>query len=473
MISATTSDSQSVTIRYQVNQPIDASAPIQFGVYRSTDGRFSADDATVDTMTVVPPGVSGQTATLDDSGNPADAVGVHTMTIAIPGGLPPVPENPYVTVVADPNSSTATTDPQQTASFRVYTIGVVTHGGIQDPSWTHGPPWELDIAYMMQHHGFDSVIPYNWVIQSSTPGSAIKQSPRLARIILATANRMPANAVIDLEMIGHSEGTVVNAYALATLQQELTPSLQAGYVEDILLDPHAANNDVVSGKQMSFNGPLAGLANMIVTDYQSRANDPPAYVPSIVDQADVFFQHSSSTPGAIYNLWGQVPVQSEGPTVHYYNLTAMGATHSGKTGVNYWFRDFLAPTLGNGMPLIRQLRLSAHIDGAQPTPSPTPLAQRAYGPEQVVASGQPQVSGTSAPGSIVRLLVGPATDPSRIGVAGVTHADASGQWTVTPSHPLPAGQYRVVVSAFSPALRTRPGLAIVPTQPLGRLVVNP
>jgi hypothetical protein len=37
--------------------------------------------------------------------------------------------------------------------------------------------------------------------------------------------------------------------------------------------------------------------------------------------------------------------------------------------------------------------------------------------------------------------------------------------------PHAAGQYRTVVTAFSRALRTRPGLAIVPTQPLGRLVV--
>ena len=105
----------------------------------------------------------------------------------------------------------------------MYTIGVVTHGGIQDPSWTHGPPWELEIAYMMKHEGFDSVIPYNWVLQSSTPGEAIKQSPRLARIILGTANRFPANSVVDLELIGHSEGTVVNTYALATLQERDDP----------------------------------------------------------------------------------------------------------------------------------------------------------------------------------------------------------------------------------------------------------
>ena len=53
----------------------------------------------------------------------------------------------------------------QTASFRTYTIGIVTHGGIQDPSWKYGPPWELETARLMKQEGYDAVIPYNWVAQ--------------------------------------------------------------------------------------------------------------------------------------------------------------------------------------------------------------------------------------------------------------------------------------------------------------------
>ena len=208
----------------------------------------------------------------------------------------------------------------------------MTHGGIQDPSWTHGPPWELQIAYMMKEEGFDSVIPYNWVLQSSTPGEAIKQSPRLARIILGTANRFPANAPVDLEFIGHSEGTVVNTYAIAKLQSEMTPQLTSGFIEDTLLDPHAANNGVASGQQVSYAGPLAGLAKFDVTHYQAEAKDPPAYFPSIVDEAQVFYEHTAATAGGIYNLWGQVPVKSDGPLVHYYNLTRHGRDPLGKHG---------------------------------------------------------------------------------------------------------------------------------------------
>ncbi len=404
----------------------------------------------------------------------------------MPQGLPPYPDKPFVLVVADPGSPSATAEPQQTASFRVYTIGIVTHGGIQDPSWIHGPPWQLETAYLMKHQGFDSVIHYNWALLSGTPGEAIKQSPRLARIILGTADRFPANAPVDLEFIGHSEGTVVNTYAIVKLSTEMTPQLKSGFIEDTLLDPHAANNDIVSGTQMSFAGALSGLAKAIVTNYQGEAKDPPAYFPSIVDEAQVFYEHSSATASGIYNLWGQVPVKSDGPLVHYYNLTPSGVTHSGNTGVPEWYRNYIVPTLGNQAPLVQELQLNGQIDGAQ-SPAPTAItsagggalvrqaaaarADRAYGPEQVVTTTQPEFSGTAAPGSMIRLYVGPATEPAKTRLAGFTHADAAGDWSLTTRRPLHDGQYRTVVSAYSRALATRPGLKVVPTQPLGRLVV--
>ena len=485
MLSASTADSKSVTIEYQVNQAPNATNPIQFGVYRSSNGQFDSSDSLVDTITLAAPGtrsVQG-TTTVDKSGQSAIAVGTHQLTIPLAQGLPPYPENPYVLVVADPSSPSATVDPEQTASFRVYTIGIVTHGGIQDPSWTHGPPWEIETAYMMRHEGFDSVIAYNWALQSSTPGAAIKQSPRLARMILGVASNYPAGDPVDLEFIGHSEGTVVNTYAIVTLEREMTPQLTSGYIEDTLLDPHAANNNV-PGQQMSFGGALGGLARDIVTNYQAEAKDPPAFIPAVVDQAQVFFEHSQSTAGEIYNLWGQVPVKSDGAVVHYYNLTDMGVTHSGKTGVNYWFRNFIAPTLGNQAPLVQELQLNGQIDNAE-SPAPTSAsrgtlalrannarADRVYGPEHVVQSNQPAFSGTAAPGSIIRLALSPAGKPMNITLAGVATANSTGQWSLTPRHSLRNGQYRTLVTAFARKLTTRPGYAIVPTQPLGRLVVD-
>ncbi len=488
MVSATTTNSKSVTIDYRVNEPPDPANPTQFGIYRSSDGQFNSSDSLVSTFTLVPPGgSSGQLATLDQNDQPATALGNHQLTIPLATGLPPYPEKPYVLIVANPSLPSASTAPEQTASFRTYTIGVVTHGGIQNTSWKHGPPFELQIAYMMRREGYDAVIAYNWVLQSNTPGTAIRQSPRLEQIILHTASKFPAGSPVNLDFIGHSEGTVVNTYAIAQLQDNMTPQLKAGYIVDTLLDPHAANNDMTTGKQYSTAGPLAELANIEISNYQGQAKDPPPYVPSIVDEAQVFYQHNTAAADAIYNLWGQVPVRSQGPVVHYYNLSAMGTTHSGKTGVALWYRNFIVPTLGFQAPLVQELQLNGQIDGAQTTATSVTAADsrlagvhqaeeaavtRVYGPAHVVQNNQPNFSGTAAPDSVVRLYIGPGATPSQIALSGWTKANATGQWSLSTRRPLPDGQYRVVVTAFSRDLRTRPGLAIVPTQPLGRLVVS-
>ena len=39
-------------------------------------------------------------------------------------------------------------------------------------------------------------------------------------------------------------------------------------------------------------------------------------------------------------------------------------THSGKTGVALWYRNFIVPTLGNQAPLVQELQLDGHIDNA-------------------------------------------------------------------------------------------------------------
>ena len=155
MLSATTTDSKSVTIEYQVNESPTTSTPIQFGVYRSSDGQFNSSDTLVSTFTLTPPGTLPlqPATTLDQSGQPAATLGTHQLTIPLSQGLPPDPDKPYVLVVANPGSPSAMSETGQTASFRIYTIGIVTHGGIQDTSWKNGPPWELETAYMMKTRG--------------------------------------------------------------------------------------------------------------------------------------------------------------------------------------------------------------------------------------------------------------------------------------------------------------------------------
>ena len=101
-----------------------------------------------------------------------------------------------------------------------------------------------------------------------------------------------------------------------------------------------------------------------------------------------------------------------------------------------------------------------------------PYAARVYGQAQVVHTNRPTFSGVAAPGSIVRLYAGPASQPPNITLAGRTNADPAGHWVLS-TRPLRAGRYRAVLTAFSRALRTRPALTVIPTQPLGQFVVAP
>jgi hypothetical protein len=479
MFDATTTDSRSVTIDYRVDQVPDPLSPLRFGVYRSSDPRFDPGDTLLSTYTVTTGNAGQGGAALDDSGQPADALGTHRLTIPLTAGLPPYPSKPYVLVVADPGSPSAAASADQTASFRTYVIGIVTHGAMINTSWKHGPPWELQTAAILRQQGYDAVIPFNWVTESSKPGHAARQGLRLARQVLATASRFPASAPVDLHFIGHSEGAVVNTQAVVAIEKSMPPQLAAGWDEDTLLDPHAASN-ALPDQASAGSGLFGALATTIVKSYQARANDPAVFIPSGVDAAQVFYQHNPASHDhgvnqGLYNLWGQVPVPNlSGHPVAYYNLTGAGATHSGNYGVSLWYRNFVAPTLGDQAPLIRSLQLTGHVDQAAPAAAIGALAMRrvrAWGPAQLVATTHAEFSGTAAPGSKVRVYLGPANDASTISPAGRTTADVAGAWTFT-TRTLHDGRYRGIAMAFLPSSRTRPGLTIVPMAPLGKFTVT-
>ncbi|QEH35254.1 hypothetical protein OJF2_38020 [Aquisphaera giovannonii] len=471
MLSATTADSKGVTVTYRVDTPTTPT----FRVYRSADPGLDAGDSLVG-------GYSAQATTADDAGNPAGSVGTHTLTIPLPGGLPISPSRPYVLVVAG-DAPTAAAGSADLASFRKFSIAVVTHGALINGSWKYGPPWELSTAKVLQREGFDAVLPFNWAYQSGQPGKAPAQGPRLAGMIREMAESLPAGSPIDLQLIGHSEGNVVNTQAIVALEGSMPPGLRAGYLVETMLDPHAASNNV-PGQASERSGLLGSLARSLVRDYQGRANDPPAYVPAGVDAAQVFYQHSKAeVHNQIYNLWGQVPVANLGDApIAYYNLTAAGAVHSGRFGVSLWYRNFVAPTLAEQSPLIRELTLTGSVEGGTTVASPAatpglaanpPAARRAvaWGTTRALASGSVTFSGTAAPGSQVRVYMGPAADPSTIAPAGRTTADASGRWTFT-RPALAGGTYRAVAMSYARGLQTRPGLAIVPMTPLGRFTAS-
>ena len=227
MVAATTLDSKGVTVTYQVEGTAPA-GPIALAVDRSATPTAGPGDMAVGTATIAP-------TQLDSAGQPATAPGEHTVTMPLPGDLPDNPEHPYVVVVADPDDPGAT-DPTREASFRVFTIGVIVHGGDEAQSAdTFGPGWEPKLAKQLRAEGYDFVIPYVWASLSTTAGAAAKQVPRLARIIDHAASMAPAGEVVDLQVIGHSEGTVIASRALQALQPP--PALAQGWIDLTLLDP--------------------------------------------------------------------------------------------------------------------------------------------------------------------------------------------------------------------------------------------
>jgi hypothetical protein len=457
MDSVSTLDSRGVTIEYDVPNG-DLGQPFELGVYRSADDRFDPTDPTVDTVTV-----GGQgTPTLDDEGISPLAQGHHRLTVALPGGLPPDPEHPYVLAVADPSRAVnGGAENQDTVSFRKFVIGVLTHGGFQSKSDKEGAPWALKMAHSLRAQGYDVVIPYNWVSESSTPGAAAKQGPRVARLVELAASHAPEGEPVDLHFIGHSEGTVVNSVAIRYLETHETGPLAAGYLKATLLDPHAANNNAPGGRQYSVgNGLLGDLARWIIDGYQQKAKDPLPVIWGNVDSAEIFYQHTpiSAAKGSndgIYNLWGQVPVPVRGNVpVRYYNLTGVGISHTGYVNVVDWYQVHVVPTLGNN---------SSFTD-------PTLLNG---GPEaglQATQDRQPVFQGSAAPGARVTLRA-TARSSSRPIILGGAVADEAGDWSVT-SRPLPNGTYRVLAKGVAIADPTWPRVLVLPRARLGTIAVD-
>ena len=440
MISATTVDSRGVTLTYDIaNAPI--TQPISFSVERSAAPQAQAGDVSVGTVTVDPP-TAGQAGTLDSSGQSATAVGQHTVTLPLPAGLPPTPALPYVVVTANSNNAiqeSSTTN--NVASFRVYSIAVITHGGLQPKSWTRfGPPWEQTMAKALQAQGFDAVIPVDWVGVSGIAGSAAKVAPRVVPMIVDTAAEFPAGSPVDLQLIGHSEGAVVNSQVVKELNARGWPAgLGSGYLKVTMLDPHAANNGI-PGPQFSVSSDQYGLgtvASELITNYQSQAKDPLPIVTPNVQDAEVFFQHTSAkqaqTNSGVYNLWGQVPVKGNAT---YFNLTAPGVSHAGKFDIPDWYLLNVVPTLGTGESTIQNISLTGH----ETTEATYPNA-----PNRTAVT----YSGHAAPDSTVRLLIARASQ-SRVTIDATTTAGPDGSWSITTS-PLANGHFRVIVSSDVPA----------------------
>jgi hypothetical protein len=254
---------------------------------------------------------------------------------------------------------------------------------------------------------------------------------------------------------------VVTSLAIRYIASRDAPQIQAGFLKDTLLDPHAANNDAPGGRQYSVaSGTLGNLARWIIDGYQHQAKDPLPVVPAVVDQAEVFYQHTpiaeaKGSNHGLYNLWGQVPVPVQGNVpVHYYNLTGVGISHGGDVGVPDWYQAHVVPTLGDGSPFVDPSLLTGGLGGGA----------------SASQDSQATFQGSAAPGATVRLMATPASSKVDLPL-GRTVADSNGTWSLT-TRSLPNGAYHVYAKAAANADPRWPRVKVLPKASLGTITVE-
>jgi hypothetical protein len=449
-------------------------------VQRSADTRANSEDRRLATVTIAEGDPSRPNVDLD--GRPVTAPGMHRIEVEIPEGLRLHPGKPYVLAVADPEGRLAESDESNNVSaFRKVTIAVITHGGLQETPGNRIPAWVNRMRRDLLAQGYDQVIATNWVAESNRPGWAAKQGPRVAALVRRAVDALPEGAAVDLHVIGHSEGAIVNGVALRDMERESRPALDAGYIRETMIDPHAANNGLPLKQYSTKDSFMGWVARKAINDYQGRAKDPPPLVPGNVDEAEVYYQHTyfALAPGDSqrwFNLWGQVPVYSlpGAPNVQYADITGPGIAHSGPYGVVEWYHEHVVPTLGDAAPFVNPARIDAAID-PRDGEVVNVLPAWHHVPERldvVAHTASPRFEGTAAPGASLRLTAVRSGDRSSAPIRlGEAVADAQGRWQLD-SRALPRGRYRVFTSAVIDGSAQHPRVKLTPRVRFGTLTID-
>jgi hypothetical protein len=271
------------------------------------------------------------------------------------------PAHPYVIA--------ATTGPDgvsTSASYRTITVGLVTHGF----NATDTPPeWIYQIASALSSFRYDDVIPFNWAHASHVlePNQAVQSGVMAAQMIesfITGTNsqgqpNVPPGAVVDLQLIGHSRGSVVITQAAQTLGDDLgqIPQAKGGYWELTYLDPHPSHGTNVAPFSAT-SQTLIDAANALQNEYQ----DPyPLTVPAQVALAQVYYEQtpvsmivSDAEEGQLDPLGITYPtgIQAAPGSMTRFetqNLTTAGMTHS---GVWQWYQANVVPTLATANPFV-------------------------------------------------------------------------------------------------------------------------
>lgn len=351
--------STQIQYQYQVqNEPL--TAPFTVNFYRSSNATFDPADILIGTDTA-----------LDG------AVGDHTSAVVtLTAGFAPDLQRKFILAVATGVPST-----QDMTALRTYILGVVTHG---DAPTGKFPPWVTYVANQLKSLKYDAVIPFDWAKLAAipAPGPAREAAKRMVASVRATIASVAPDGSWDLHLIGHSRGGVIISLAMQELISSKLPQL-TGYKRSTYLDSHPANSSTDylfnTLPQPTLHKALLGLtAYELAIRLQHLINDPPAFVPRGVDYAEAYFQKGKAAKvvyqpqEAILNLWGQNNIPSQGPAVHYVNLTVPGMSH---TGVWRLYSRSIVQSLTTALPKQTTFVPSKPYD-LRPLPCEEPLSSR-------------------------------------------------------------------------------------------------
>ena len=318
MTSATAPDSKDISFTYNVAQTA-LTAPFDVEVFRSPTPTF-------DRSTAVQVGLPIPISATASNGSSNLSVGPHKVIIPDADALHPDPYHEYVFVVAYlPNAQgtidfSSTPPTYQETEFRKYVLGVLAHGFIANGDIASLPEWETTGANVMKNVlGYNQVISYNWLSTSNSPrqGVTIQEGQTLSSEILQAEHSLVGvnpNDVVDLDIVGHSRGTVVVTQALKNLQPFNDQAFKGGFKRLTLLDPHPANlNYAPQGDYSSGNFLLARLETRVYKAFSNSTLDPQVFIPKNVDEATNYYQNSSALmfspfnqySESLLNLWGE------------------------------------------------------------------------------------------------------------------------------------------------------------------------
>jgi hypothetical protein len=379
-----TPDSKQLCISYTVFDN-GSGQPFSLNVFRAVSPLTGSSR-----VSIVGTGGSGITLSGSES-----KTGVHRIRIQPPGtggarfvfnqrfALRPDLRYKYVLTEADGDGAFNVSDRNDRphASFRIWVVGAIAHGyefGYLN-ALTGGlcsPPADSaveDMKARLEANDYDLVVAAHWEADSVTPkaGLAIKAGDHLAETIRTAAAGIEGlcpNDVIDVVCIGHSRGTVVISEALQKLipteTNPVLPQLAAGFMTEVLVDPHPANTFNVYHSQHTrmnrtgvvqwvldrwiVNGFSLGrhvemLATAIrrsIRRFYAVARDPAPWIPANVQAAVDYYQQTPASElplssltnpigEGVQNLWGIDPglISSAGASLVAFNETRPGLGH--------------------------------------------------------------------------------------------------------------------------------------------------